>query len=79
MSDGKGWGGVYAAWWMTRDFSSRYSEILAPTTVPPQVNFISRYFPKRLELSLMAVHAFPKASTRLLTSRIFSWRLRLLA
>lgn len=70
---------IYTAWWMTRDFSSRYSDICAPTTVPPQVNFISRYLPKRLELSLMAVQAFPKASTRLLTSRIFSWSVRLLA
>ena len=64
---------------MTLDFSSRYSEILAPTTVPPLVNFISRYFPKRLELSLMAVVALPNASTRLLTSRIFSCSSRLLA
>lgn len=69
----------YPAWWMTLLFSSRYSEICAPTTVPPQVNFISRYFPKRLELSLMTVQAFPKASTRLLTSRIFSCSVRLLA
>lgn len=64
---------------MTLDFSSRYSEIFAPATVPPLVNFISRYLPKRLELSLMTVQAFPKASTRLLTSRIFSWSVRLLA
>ena len=70
---------IYAAWWMTLDFSSRYSEIFAPATVPPLVNFISRYLPKRLELSLMTVQAFPKASTRLLTSRIFSWSVRLLA
>lgn len=49
---------------MTLDFSRRYSEIFAPITAPVGVNFISKYFPKRLELSLMAVHALPKASTR---------------
>lgn len=64
---------------MTLDFSSRYSDICAPTTVPPQVNLISRYLPKRLELSLMTVQAFPKASTRLLTRMIFSCSVRLLA
>ena len=70
---------TYVACLMTRDFSRRYSEILAPMTAPVGVNFISRYFPKRLELSLMAVVAFPNASTRLLTSRIFSCSSRLLA
>lgn len=63
---------TYAACFITLDFSRRYSEILAPITAPVGVNIISRYFPKRLELSLMAVHAFPKASTRELTCRIFS-------
>ena len=55
------------------------SEILAPITAPVGVNIISRYFPKRLELSLMAVHAFPKASTRELTCRIFSLKVWLSA
>lgn len=63
---------TYTAWWMTLDFSRRYSEIWAPTTVPPLLNLISRYFPNLLELSLMTVRAFPKASTKLFTSRIFS-------
>lgn len=64
---------------MTLDFSSRYSEIFAPITAPVGVNIISRYFPKRLELSLMAVQAFPNASTRGFTWRIFSRKARLLA
>lgn len=64
---------------MTLDFSRRYSDILAPITAPVGVNFISRYFPKRLELSLMAVHALPNASTRGFTWRIFSRSVRLLA
>ena len=73
------WGDTYEACLMTLDFSRRYSEILAPMTAPVGVNFISRYFPKRLELSLMAVQAFPKASTRGFTCRIFSRSERLFA
>lgn len=64
---------------MTLDFSRRYSEIFAPMTAPVGVNFISRYFPKRLELSLIAVHALPNASTSGFTCRIFSRSVRLLA
>ena len=70
---------TYTACFMTLDFSSRYSEIFAPITAPVGVNIISRYFPKRLELSLMAVQAFPNASTRGFTWRIFSRKARLLA
>lgn len=62
---------TYVACFITLDFSRRYSEILPPITAPVGVNIISRYFPNRLELSLMAVHAFPKASTREFTWRIF--------
>lgn len=70
---------AYGACLMTLDFSSRYSDILAPITAPVGVNFISRYLPKRLELSLIAVQAFPKASTRGLTCKIFSRSVRLFA
>lgn len=70
---------TYVACLMTLDFSSRYSDILAPMTAPVGVNFISRYLPKRLELSFIAVQAFPKASTNGLTCRIFSRNVRLLA
>lgn len=70
---------TYVACLMTLDFSSRYSDILAPMTAPVGVNFISRYLPKRLELSLIAVQAFPKASTRGFTCKIFSRRVRLFA
>lgn len=73
------WRGTYIACLMTLDFSSRYSDILAPMTAPVGVNFISRYFPKRLELSLIAVQAFPKASTRGFTCKIFSRSVRLFA
>lgn len=70
---------TYVACLMTLDFSSRYSDILAPMTTPVGVNFISRYLPKRLELSLIAVQAFPKASTRGFTCKIFSRSVRLFA
>lgn len=70
---------TYIACLMTLDFSSRFSDILAPMTAPVGVNFISRYLPKRLELSLIAVQAFPKASTRGFTCKIFSRSVRLLA
>lgn len=70
---------TYMAWWITRDFSRRYSEICAPTTAPEEVNFISKYFPNRLELSFMTVQALPKASTKLFTCKIFSCRVLLLA
>jgi len=70
---------TYIACLMTLDFSSRYSDILAPMTAPVGVNFISRYLPKRLELSFMAVQAFPKASTRGFTCKIFSRSVRLFA
>lgn len=72
-------GSAYGACLMTLDFSSKYSDILAPITAPVGVNFISRYLPKRLELSLIAVQAFPKASTRGLTCKIFSRSVRLFA
>lgn len=70
---------TYRAWWITRDFSRRYSEICAPTTAPEEVNFISKYFPNRLELSFITVEALPKASTKLFTCKIFSCRVLLLA
>lgn len=72
-------GFTHAACLMTLDFSSKYSEILAPMTAPVGVNFISRYLPKRLELSFIAVQALPKASTRGLTCKIFSRRVLLFA
>lgn len=45
----------------TRDFSSRYCSILAPSIAPLLLKWISMYFPNRLELSLRMVLAFPKA------------------
>lgn len=45
----------------TRDFSSRYCSILAPSMAPLLLKWMSMYFPKRLELSLRIVLAFPKA------------------
>lgn len=45
----------------TRDFSSRYCSILAPSIAPRLLKWMSMYFPKRLELSLRMVLAFPKA------------------
>lgn len=49
-------------WRQTRDFSSRYCSILAPSMAPRLLKWMSMYFPKRLELSLRMVLAFPKAS-----------------
>lgn len=49
-------------WRQTRDFSSRYCSILAPSMAPRLSKWISMYFPKRLELSLRMVLAFPNAS-----------------
>lgn len=71
-SSGKVYFFTHGAWWMTLDFSSRYSEIWAPMTVPPLVNLSSKYLPNLLELLLITVQAFPNASSRLFTSRIFS-------
>lgn len=45
----------------TRDFSSRYCSILAPSIAPRLLKWMSMYFPKRLELSLRIVLALPKA------------------
>lgn len=45
----------------TRDFSSRYCSILAPSMAPRLLKWMSMYFPKRLELSLRMVFALPKA------------------
>lgn len=45
----------------TRDFSSRYCSIRAPSMAPRLLKWMSMYFPKRLELSLRIVLAFPKA------------------
>lgn len=45
----------------TRDFSSRYCSILAPSMAPLLLKWMSIYFPKRLELSLRMVLALPKA------------------
>lgn len=70
---------TYRGWWITRDFSRRYSEICAPTIAPEEVNFISKYFPNRLELSFIIVEALPKDSTKLFTCKIFSCRVLLLA
>lgn len=49
-------------WRQTRDFSSRYCSILAPSMAPRLLKWISMYFPKRLELSLRMVLAFPNAT-----------------
>lgn len=48
-------------WWQTRDFSRRYCSTRAPSITPSLLKKISKYFPKRLELSLRIVLAFPKA------------------
>ena len=55
--------GAPAFWRTTRDFSSRYSEICAPTTAPRASKSSSVYFPKRELLSFMTVTALPKASS----------------
>ena len=49
----------------TRDFSSRYCSILAPSMAPRLLKWMSTYFPKRLELSLRIVFAFPKAERKI--------------
>lgn len=46
----------------TRDFSSRYCSIFAPSMAPLLLKWMSMYFPNRLELSLRMVFAFPKAA-----------------
>lgn len=48
----------------TLDFSSRYCSILAPSIAPLLLKWISMYFPKREELSLRIVLAFPKAKKK---------------
>lgn len=45
----------------TRDFSSKYCSILAPSMAPRLLKWISMYFPKRLELSFRMVLALPNA------------------
>lgn len=45
----------------TRDFSSRYCSIFAPSMAPRLLKWMSMYLPNRLELSLRIVFAFPKA------------------
>lgn len=52
---------LLVTWRQTRDFSSRYCSTRAPLIAPLLVNEMSMYFPKRLELSLRTVFAFPKA------------------
>ncbi len=52
---------IQLTWWQTLDFSSRYCSILAPSMAPRLLKWMSMYFPKRLELSLRIVLAFPKA------------------
>lgn len=54
--------GLRPTWRQTRDFSSRYCSILAPSMAPRLLKWMSMYFPKRLELSLRMVLAFPNAS-----------------
>lgn len=49
-------------WRQTRDFSSRYCSILAPSMAPRLLKWMSMYLPKRLELSFRMVLAFPNAS-----------------
>lgn len=56
-----------------------WSRLRCDSIIWPHQRGEDRYFPKRLELSLMAVHAFPKASTRELTCRIFSLKVWLFA
>ncbi len=63
---------TYGACETTRDFSKRYSCNCAPMTRPFLVNIMSRYFPNRDELSLIAVLAFPNASINGFTWSIFS-------
>lgn len=48
----------------TRDFSSRYCSILAPSMAPRLLKWMSMYFPNRDELSLRIVLAFPKAGKK---------------
>lgn len=48
----------------TRDFSSRYCSILAPSMAPRLLKWMSMYLPKRDELSLRIVLAFPKAGKK---------------
>ena len=54
--------GLRPTWRQTRDFSSRYCSILAPSMAPRLLKWMSMYFPKRLELSLRMVLAFPNAA-----------------
>lgn len=54
--------GLGPTWRQTRDFSSRYCSILAPSMAPRLLKWMSMYFPKRLELSLRMVLAFPNAA-----------------
>ena len=54
--------GLRPTWRQTRDFSSRYCSILAPSMAPRLLTWMSMYFPKRLELSLRMVLAFPNAA-----------------
>ena len=56
-------GGLGPTWRQTRDFSSRYCSILAPSMAPRLLKWMSMYFPKRLELSLRMVLAFPNAAS----------------
>ncbi|RNA37052.1 hypothetical protein BpHYR1_023763 [Brachionus plicatilis] len=53
---------TYGAWETTRDFSRRYSCNWAPITRPFFVNIMSKYLPKRDELSFITVFALPNAS-----------------
>lgn len=54
--------GLRPTWRQTRDFSSRYCSILAPSMAPRLLKWMSAYSASRsrLELSLRMVLAFPK-------------------
>ena len=54
-----------------RERSSRYVRIAAPLMAFLPSNWISMNFPKRDELSLRTVFAFPNASSRGLDSKTF--------
>lgn len=59
-------------WWQTRDFSRRYCSTRAPSITPSLLKKISKYFPKRLELSFRIVFAFPNAAwERTVTFELF--------
>ena len=47
--------GLRPTWRQTRDFSSRYCSILAPSMAPRLLKWMSMYFPKRLYFKIILV------------------------